>query len=200
MIKIEVWKDIKGYEGLYQVSNLGRVKSFDVYIKVGIKNAETALHKGRILKPMKNRQGYMRVELCKGGERKAIFVHRLVASVFIENPENKVCVNHIDGDKQNNCVENLEWCTYSENMQHAFDTGLKRCKYGKEHHNHSEVTQYDLQGNFIRLWYGFHEINRVLGFDYRNIHACCNGKQKTAYGYVWRYANGQNNIQSDCNG
>lgn len=185
----EIWKDVKGYEGLYQVSNLGRVKSLDAYVNVGIKNVKKALRKGKYLKATVNRCGYFIVELSKNGTRKTTTIHRLVASAFIDNPHNKPCVNHIDGNKQNNYISNLEWCTHSENIKHAFDNGLKVCKYGKEHHNHKIINQYDLNNNFIKKWYGFHEINRELGFDYRNIWACCNGKQPTAYGYIWRYAN-----------
>lgn len=106
----EIWRDIDGYEGLYQVSNFGRVKSFQ---------------KGtvRILKPAINRK-WLFVVLCKNGGKKIFKVHRLVAMAFIPNPDGKPQVNHIDGNPQNNHVDNLEWCTPSENMQHALRTGL----------------------------------------------------------------------------
>lgn len=105
----EVWKDIKGYEGLYQVSNLGRVKS---------------VKRNLTLKPC-NRNRYLIVLLSKNGIKKAINVHRLVAQAFIPNPDDKRTVNHIDGNKQNNCVDNLEWCSQSENVKHAYDNKLK---------------------------------------------------------------------------
>ena len=188
----EVWKDVKGYEGLYQISNLGRVRSF---IKC---NAHPNIP--RIISPYKHNSGYLRVDLGAGENNRQYSLHRLVASAFVDNPNNKPCVNHIDGNKHNNAADNLEWVTYSENQKHAFATGLKYCKYGKEHHNHSIVNQYTKTGEFIKQWFGFCEIERELKFSGSNIHACCNGKQKTAYGYIWRYANEQNNIQPNCNG
>lgn len=104
----EIWKDIPGYEGLYQVSNMGRVKSLN-FNRSGLP---------RILKT-KNRQGYPRVILWKSGKRHEVCVHRLVAQAFIPNPENKPFVNHKDGNRRNNHVDNLEWCTAQENAIHS---------------------------------------------------------------------------------
>lgn len=114
----EIWKDIRGYEGLYQVSNLGRVKSLERMTSQNkhLKEKLTCLNKLS--------HGYNNVGLCKQGKTKAFYVHRLVAEAFIPNPENKPQVNHIDGCKTNNKVDNLEWVTQSENMQHAYRTGL----------------------------------------------------------------------------
>lgn len=106
----EIWKDIAGYEGLYQVSNFGRVKSLN-YNKTGI---------SKCLVPKKN-NSYNMVCLCKGGVHKYVSIHRLVANAFIPNPENKLEVNHIDGNKSNNLISNLEWVTSSENTRHAID-------------------------------------------------------------------------------
>ena len=114
LMSLEQWKDIKGYEGLYQVSNYGRVKRKYNNGKI------------RILKPISTNNGYLRVSLSKNSVNNTYFVHRLVAQAFILNPENKPEVNHIDGDKTNNKIENLEWCTRSENIQHAFYTGLNQ--------------------------------------------------------------------------
>ena len=114
----EEWRDVVGYEGLYQVSNLGRVKSF---------------HKNnaKIITPKPDNHGYLRVVLCKDFKKKNRMVHVLVAQAFIPNPESKRQVNHIDGNKTNNHVSNLEWVTPAENIHHAFETGLR--KSGCEH-------------------------------------------------------------------
>ena len=109
----ETFKDIKGYEGLYQVSNLGRVKSLRRW------NAGE-----RILKSIKNKNGYYRVHLLKNGNSKNFYIHRLVVGAFLENKENKPCTNHKNGIKADNRAENLEHCTIGENNKHAFDTGL----------------------------------------------------------------------------
>lgn len=109
----EIFKDIKNYEGLYQVSNLGRVRN-----------------KKTVLKPYKNVFGYLIVYLSKNNIRKNCRVHRLVAQTFIDNPENKPQVNHINGIKDDNRIENLEWCTNGENEKHAYKLGLKTINKG----------------------------------------------------------------------
>lgn len=193
---MEIWKDIEGYEGLYQVSNLGNVKSLSkekTTKLIGIfKTKEKILSKG------KDSRGYYSVVLYKNKIKKDISVHRLVAMAFIPNPENKPTVNHIDGNKCNNNVENLEWCTYQENTQHAYRTGLNPILKGKdnpmygrhaENHNHSKpVEQYDLEGNFIKKWVNMREAEIALNIARGKVSACCNGNQKTAGGYIWKKA------------
>lgn len=119
----EEWRDIKGYEGLYQVSNLGRVRSLPrevAYIRVRNNKAQNIIshHSGRIMSSPINGEGYAQVPITRGNNMR---VHRLVAETFIPNPENKPFINHIDGNKANNRVDNLEWCTNSENQRHAID-------------------------------------------------------------------------------
>lgn len=181
---MEIWKDIKGYEGLYQVSNLGRVKSFPrkgTHVKVE-----------HILVPSKNHKGYLSVNLRKEGKANFFSIHRLVAQTFISNPNNLAQVDHIDDNKENNNVDNLQWISNEDNMKKAWLTGArskeKTYKRGKENTCARIVNQYDLNGQFIKKWYCIRDIQRELGFDNRNISACCRRKRPTAYGYIWRYA------------
>jgi len=162
---MEIWKDIKDYEGLYQVSNLGNVKS---------------LRTNNLLKPSNGE--YKQVTLCNKGKRKTIAIHRLVAETFIDNPFNKKQVNHKDENKHNNCVNNLEFCTHKENMNYG--TKQERESRIKTKYN---VLQYDLEGNFIKKWFNLREITLNTNYKKENIMYCCEGKYKQAYGYIWRY-------------
>ena len=119
----EVWKDITGYEGLYQVSNLSRVKSLDRYKKA--KSGKLYIRKGRVLKSIINGSKYYQVCLYKNNTQKIILVHRLVAKAFIPNPDNKPQINHIDNNPSNNNISNLEWTTQSENIRHADKQGRR---------------------------------------------------------------------------
>lgn len=125
---MEVWKDISGYEGYYQISNFGQIRSVPRYITHKTKGGGfvNQYFKGKILKPTTTRNGYKMIVLSKDGKFKYQTIHRLVATAFIPNPENKPTVNHKDGDKSNNHVDNLEWCTSSENNSHAYRIGLKK--------------------------------------------------------------------------
>lgn len=121
-MKNEEWRDIPGYEDRYQVSNFGNVRSVDRFVEqFGHKNSYKRLMKGRTLILRKQRGGYLLATLTRDGKEKKETVHRLVALTFIPNPLNKEQVNHIDGNKENNCVENLEWCTQSENQKHCYN-------------------------------------------------------------------------------
>ena len=176
----EIWKDIKGYEGLYQVSNIGRVKSLERV--VFRKNGRKFSVKERILKPRPNYKGYLQIQLYdSSGKRKFFLVHRLVCEAFHENPENKPCVNHIDENKANNSASNLEWCTYEENLNH----GTRNARSTKA--RSKLVGQYTLEGNLVKIWQSTMEVERQLGFNNSNISAAARGKYKTAYGFVWKY-------------
>ena len=170
----EIWKDIKDYEGHYQVSNLGRVKS----IKFG---------KEIILKQHINiKGGYYYVCLLKNGKHKNYYVHRLVAEAFIPNSYNLPQVNHRDENKLNNNVDNLEWCTNEYN--HNYGTINERISQSQS----KPVLQYDLNGNLIKEWKSVNECGRN-GFNQGDICKCCNGKRKTAKGFIWVYKNEEDN-------
>ena len=124
---IELWKDIKNYEGLYQVSNLGNVKSVDRYVYAGDNSNHKYQHiKERNLK-LSGGDKYIQVSLCKNGKIKAFLVHRLVAEAFIPNPDNLPCINHKDENPKNNQAENLEWCTYKYNNE--YNGRIDKCKH-----------------------------------------------------------------------
>ena len=163
-MKNEEWRDVVGYEGLYQVSDQGRVKSFK-------------WNKERFLKPSMDKDGYLLVTLCTGGKPKTLKVHRLVCEAFHENPDNKPQVNHINEDKTDNRACNLEWCTCKQNVNH----GSRNERVSKP------VGQYSLDGKLIKLWPSTMEAERQAGFNHGNISQVANGKYKQAYGCIWKY-------------
>lgn len=169
----EIWKDIKGYEGLYQVSNLGRVKS-------------TRRNKEKIMKPNKGKKGYLRLNFTINYKSKSFQVHRLVAKAFIPNPGNLPEVNHIDGNKANNNIKNLEWVTSKENCNHAWNIGLNKKIYGRKT-NLKAVAQYSLNGELIKKWDYITQASKKIQIDRTGIILCCRHKQKTAGGYKWEY-------------
>lgn len=162
----EFWKDIKGYEGLYQVSNLGRVKS----LKRGSE---------RILKPRVKSSGYIEVVLYKNSKPKNIRVNRLVAQTFIPNPEDKPQVNHIDEDKTNNMVSNLEWVTAKENMNH----GTRNERISKK------IKVIDIANGEYNYYYSTRECGRKLGLNPPSITNCLKGRLRQTGGYMFEYAN-----------
>lgn len=167
---MEVWRDITGYETLYQISNRGRVKSM--------------LRAGRILKPYLNNKGYAMVKLCNCGKTEAISVHRLVASAFCNKPKGCNIVNHLDNTPLNNNAENLEWTTYKGNSQHALKQGRLRgglCNYRPV---------VGISGDEIRF-YTYLNLTKKDGFEPSCVSNCCAGKRKTHKGFAWRYATEQ---------
>lgn len=188
--KIEVWKDVVGYESRYEVSNLGRVRSLDRYSRHNTSKTGFILQKGQILKPFPTRKGYRVVDLGDGfGKRKVIPVHRLVAIAFIDNPMDYDQVNHIDGVKTNNRLDNLEWCNNSMNQVHAYANGLNKRSplAGKPKR---PVYQIDKKTNeIVARFDSVKEAGVALGMKTpSNIITVCKGNRPYAGGYKWQYA------------
>lgn len=175
----EIWKDIEGYEGLYQVSNLGNVRSLD-WGRRGF---------ARNLYLKKHNRGYRHVELAKNGSKKSFTVHRLVAIAFLPNPNGYPEVNHKDEDKTNNAAKNLEWCTASQNVKHTMVLHPEKYREkGKSHSRTMRIVQFSKGGNVLRTWQNLVSIRHATGWNDWAIDECCKGNRKTAYGYIWHYA------------
>lgn len=175
--KIEIWKDIKGYEGLYQVSNLGRVKSCERYKKGN--NCITKVNE-RIKKPsVKN--GYYFIVLYKDNKGENCYIHRLVASAFIDNPDNLPLVNHKDEIKTNNMVDNLEWCDRVYNNNYGTRNERVATALSKP------IYSVDITTNEITFYQSINDASRITGGNIGNISSCLKGKYKSAGGYKWYY-------------
>lgn len=157
------WKNIKGYEQ-YQVNNLGQIK-----------------RNNKILKPIKSRNGYLHIFLYSNGKAKQMLVHRIVAKAFIENKNNLEEINHKDGNKENNSVNNLEWCTRKQNVQHFFYTNQQNDNKPKS------VIQYDLSGRKINEFSSIRKASKETKVSAHNIIYCCRGEKPTASNYIWCY-------------
>ena len=177
----ETWKDVVGYEGIYMISNLGRVKSLP-------RKYNKRVPTERIRKTRMN-LGYEVVNLSKQGAVKTVKIHRLVAEAFLDNEGGKPEVNHIDGNKNNNNANNLEWVTSRENAQHASDEGLQR-NSSKER----AMMQMDMDGNVINVFKSGREAIRAMNATHAgsNVYRACKGKQQTPFGYMSAYADGKN--------
>lgn len=216
---MEEWRDIEGYEGLYQISNLGRVKSLE---RIDGNNHPV---KEKIIKPYKTIGGYIQICLWKNGKVKHFQIHRLVAQAFIPNPNNLPECNHKDENPLNNCADNIEWCDHKYNINYGTRTekasekmkghivlqetrkkigeAQKGKKLSEEHKNilskaltnrsdqSKPVLQIDKNtGQIIMEFPSAREVERQFGYSYGNISQCCNGKRKQAYGYKWQFKNG----------
>ena len=176
----EIWLPIKGYEGLYQVSNMGHVRSLDRVVE--FKDGRRQFYRGRVLKPRKNWQGYLSVTLSKDGCWTDKRVNRLVADAFVENPDPEKYdqVNHIDEDKSNNVWTNLEWCDRKYNCN--FGTAIER----RVEKQSKAVVAFNTFGILVHRFASVSEAGRN-GFDKGAVSACCNGKRKTFKGLRWRF-------------
>lgn len=184
----EVWKDIKDYEGLYQVSNFGKIRKLRFINNICNKN------KIFFITPQKV-NGYYHVVLYKNGKYKDKLLHRLIAETFIPNIKNYLEVNHKNGDKTDNRVENLEWCTRKQNMQHAVKTGLyispNKGRYGANSYKALKVKMLNKENNeVIKIFGSIIDAAHYIGANKScHIVSCCKGRLKTAYGYKWEYFN-----------
>lgn len=194
----EEWRDIPQYEGLYQVNNQGQIRSIDRIVR---RNGETTKNlRGFILLPLYQKSGYMFVFLSKNGKAKRMAIHRAVALAFIPNPENKPEVNHINEDKTDNRVENLEWATIKENRNYGTriargianrnQTGEKNGMFGKRgslNPNSKKVLQYDLSGQFIREYDSVKMAAEMTHSNASSIARVANGYLKQTNSFIWRY-------------
>lgn len=182
----EEWKPIKGYEGLYEISNCGRVKGIDRKTRVIRKGHSQEMRvPEKIFTGYKGKTHYCQVALYKDGIKKHMQVHRLVAEAFIPNPDNKRQVNHIDGNKQNNIVTNLEWVTPSENILHSFKTGLNPCSGEKNFQaklTKEQVTEIKRVYKKGDKKYGSRPLARLYGVKHSSIYAI-------THGLTWREVN-----------
>lgn len=190
----EEWRDIDGYEGLYKVSNKGRVKSLIKETRIGNR---IKVHPEKILQPAIGKRGYWVVGLSKGGKATTKTLHRLIAVAFIPNPENKPCIDHIDTDRTNCSIENLRWVTAKENSNNPKTIDKNRNKMvglwrmgkfeGRDNITYIHVGQYDLNGVLIKEWDSIIDAAKTIHVDGSSISAVCLGKRKTAGGFIWKH-------------
>lgn len=190
----EEWKGIEYFEGLYMISSFGRVKSLERVKSIIRKGYPVDLFiKERILGQYLDGGGYPGVKITKDCRVSWFHTHRLVGKYFIPNPNSLKEINHLYGDKENNFYLDLEWSTKSDNIKHAFKTGLSRSKFqnfGKDNPKSKPVSQYSIDGIFIKTFAGQAEAERETGADQGVIWRVCNGLGNTAGGFKWKYAKG----------
>ena len=187
----EEWRDVVGYEGLYQVSNLGRVKSLSR--RIVYKDGREYNYPSKVMKNQKVSTGYRSVTLYRVNGKKQYYVHRLVAETFIPNPNNLIDVNHKDGCKTNNILSNLEWCSRSDNQKHAYKNGLNWVHMDEAIKERSRpVIQFTPDGKLVAEYSSTMEASRITNYNQSRIATYCRGENKrflTYKGYIWRYKN-----------
>ena len=176
----EIWADIAGYEGKYQVSSFGSVRSLD-YRNTG---------RAKIMEPQDNGHGYLYIGLRDGTKRRDYrYVHRLVAETFIPNPLNLPTINHLDENKRNNVVANLAWCTIAENLSYGSRHTKEIETQRRTHPNRKAVAQYSLDGKLVRVYGSQREAERETGIPAPNISSCANGRLRTCGGFIFAFYN-----------
>lgn len=168
---MEEWRDVVGYEGIYQISNLGRIKSIRCRGHI----------REKILKPYVDGKGYLFITLCKDGKRKECRIHNLVATMFIQKPSNAQCVNHKNGNKKDNCVNNLEWCTFQQNIIHS------RTQLGNIPNPPKKVIQKNLDGEILKIWDSGLEVQKYLGIWQPSLSRVCRNGGGILNGFFWSY-------------
>lgn len=170
---VEIWKPVKGYEGLYEVSSFGRVKGYN----------------NKILKPFVDKDSYFKVALYKNKNNSKQYVHRLVAIAFIPNPSRLPEVNHKDENKQNNCVDNLEWVTHSQNLSYGTRVERQVKTLIANERLLKPVCCFSKDGELLQIFKSVKEASEITGANKSSISQCCKGKPNynTAGGYVWKY-------------
>jgi hypothetical protein len=183
----EAWRDVIGWEGYYQVSDIGRVKGLERMV-FSIKTGKLAyIQKEKII--VQHGKKYKQVNLYRDSKLHHYYVHILMAQAWIPNPHNKPEVNHKDGDCRNNVIDNLEWATRSENIQHSYDIGIrvKKSVYGKDNPLSRPILQLTINGEFLKKWDCISDASKSFLPKTGAISNCCRGKLKTSFGYKWKY-------------
>jgi hypothetical protein len=177
----EEWRDIEGFEGVYQISSFGRVKSLSRKNSYGRKIGE------KTIKSHEMRGGYLRIVLHKDGSRKSCLIHRLVAKTFVPNPHNLPIINHKDENTNNNMPSNLEWCSNKYNINYG--TRNKRLSQSLK----KKIGQYSKNNKLIKMWESATDVKNELGYDDSSIRKCCNNRKNynSAHGFKWVYANNE---------
>ena len=199
---MEEWREIEGFKGLYQVSNLGRVKSLERKVWNSRGKGYYMIVPERIMKPIKTKNGYLQVDLCKDGKIKRHLIHRLVAEAFLENTNNLPEVNHISEDKEDNRVSNLEWCSskyncnYGTRIRRRAEANTGNPKLSKANTNNPKLSKPVIGINkisgLIVEYPSTQEASRQTGTHQGSIVACCKGRYKSAGGFYWMYAEEEN--------